>query len=103
MGTVIVGKLIILYLKRSIFWDITPYSRVKANRELGVSQARIHPEADKKQNLLPVTCLFLIGLLFKPEDGGEMCLRNVAQHLSDCTSDDKTLHNRCCENLKYFN
>jgi hypothetical protein len=40
-------------------------------------------DSGSNQNLLNAG--FLIGLLFNPEDGGSMILRNVDWHLSDNT------------------
>jgi hypothetical protein len=59
-------------MKSSIFWDTTPCSLLKVN---GISQARNQREIA----LLP-TCFharFLLGLIFDPEEVGDMFLRNV--------------------------
>jgi hypothetical protein len=60
----------------------TPCSQVKVNRRHG-GTCRIHLQS-------PACCLlhadFLRGLLFKPEDGGDMLLRNVGYFSPDYTA-----------------
>jgi hypothetical protein len=59
------------------------------------------------QGLL-VTCFhagFLHGLIFDPEDGGDMALRNVGyfQRTTRCyIPKDSTVHKYRCENLKSY-
>jgi hypothetical protein len=88
-------------VKNSVFWDITPCSLLKVSRRFGrtygfhlqnwrVSQARNRHEADSKQMLINSCCLlyavFLLGLLFNTEDGGDMFLRNVGWLSMDYTA-----------------
>jgi hypothetical protein len=70
----------------SVFWDIIPCSLVEANQHSGepycfhpqsrrVCQARNHHESGSKQSSCAYCLLhagFLLGLLFNPEDGGDM-------------------------------
>jgi hypothetical protein len=59
-----------LFMKSTIFRDITPCSPFKVNRRFGGTY-RLH---------LLATCFhagFLLILFFDPEDGGDMLLRNV--------------------------
>jgi hypothetical protein len=43
---------------------------------------------------------FLFGLLFGPEDGGNMFLRNFHRTTQLCIPEVKNLHGHRCENLK---
>jgi hypothetical protein len=57
-------------MKSSIFWDITPCNPSKIN---------LHQETSMKlaiNKVLPLAC-FLIGILFNPEDEGDVFLLNV--------------------------
>jgi hypothetical protein len=76
-------------MKSSILWDITPCSPLKIKWCFGgicrlhlqdwrLSQARNQHEAGSKQGLL--------FLLFNPEDGGEIFLRNVGWFSTDYTA-----------------
>jgi hypothetical protein len=79
-----------------IFWHITPHSALKANRRFGaicrlhlqdrrVSQEINQHEAGNKQSVAKpagFSCFqlhvgFLLGLVFNPEYGDNMLLRNV--------------------------
>jgi hypothetical protein len=68
-------------IKSSIFLDITPCNQLKINRHFG-GTCRTDEEASKKQAcsglclLFALRC-FLLGLLLRPKDGGDIFLRNV--------------------------
>jgi hypothetical protein len=55
-----------MVMKSAIFWDITPCSNVSP------------PSSESKSYACHLLSRgFLLGLLFDPEDGGDMFLRNV--------------------------
>jgi hypothetical protein len=54
-------------MKSSIFWDITPCSLVK-----------VEEKVEQSSTLYLLHAVFWLGLLFEPEDGGDMFLRNVS-------------------------
>jgi hypothetical protein len=65
-------------LKSSIFWDTTPCSPFKVNRRFG----KMSPPSSglKNRRVLLDTCFhagILLGLLFGPEDGGDIYLQNI--------------------------
>jgi hypothetical protein len=57
-------------MKGSTFWDITPCNPSKINLRQETSMNLVI------NKVLPLAC-FLIGLLFNPEDGGDVFLLNV--------------------------
>jgi hypothetical protein len=66
-------------MRSSVLWDITPYSPLKVSRHFGGT--------------------LLLGLLFDPEDGGDMFLRTSGEF--QLTSrryipEDRTLQAFCC-------
>jgi hypothetical protein len=67
-------------MKDSIFWNITPCSPVKVSQRSG-GRCRLHLQ-DRRTNqarALLVICLhagFLLGLIFDPEDEGDMFLQS---------------------------
>jgi hypothetical protein len=82
--------LIAVVMKSSIFWDITPCSPMKAYRSFGGIYHVSFSGLKSKQNKRSSTPFlfrvgFLIALLFNPEDGGDMFLRNVRWLLTDYT------------------
>jgi hypothetical protein len=56
--------------KSTIFWDITPCSRLIINRRFGRTY-RLRLQG------------FFLSLFFGPEDGGDMFLRNVGWHSTE--------------------
>jgi hypothetical protein len=65
-------------MKSHALWDITPRSPLNVGRHFGEA-CRLYLYDTPVKTLL-VTCFhadFLLGLLFDPEDGGNMVLRNV--------------------------
>jgi hypothetical protein len=81
-------------MKSSIFWDITPCSSLKDNRHFGGTyRLHLHGRRKSRASLALLDSYFqagfLIGLLFDPEDGGDMFLRNVdwlSMGYSNCQS-----------------
>jgi hypothetical protein len=57
-------------LKNSVFWDVTPCSPVKGKRRFGGTCLR------SACSLL--YAVFLFGLFFGPEDGGDIFFQNIA-------------------------
>jgi hypothetical protein len=87
-------------LESSTFWDITLCGMLKVNRHFG-GTCHLH---------LCSACYllhdgFLLGLFFSSEDGSDMFLRNI-KRLQQTTwhyiPEDRTLHDHCCEKLKYY-
>jgi hypothetical protein len=75
--TVEFGVLTAVVMKNSIFWDIASCSPLKVDlysRE--THRLHLPHEADNSIYCL-LRASFLFGLLFNPEVGGEMLLRNV--------------------------
>jgi hypothetical protein len=83
-------------MKSNIFWDITPCSPLNVNRRFGgtyhlhlpgrrINRARNQCES-RWQTWLCFHPDFLLCLLFDPEDGGDMFLRNVGGHSTDYTA-----------------
>jgi hypothetical protein len=74
-------------MKSYIFWDIMSRSPLKSNQPFG----RVCRSA---------CCLlhaaFLYGLVFHPEDGGDVFLRNVGGHLPDYTALYPRRYNSSC-------
>jgi hypothetical protein len=77
-----------LTMKNSVFWDITPCSLVKVNSHFlevyhlhlqvrRKSHARSRHEADSKQSYL-LHVGFFLGLLFSPEDGGDIFFQKIS-------------------------
>jgi hypothetical protein len=63
-------------------WDIMPCRPVKVTRRFGGIyrlhlQGRIVGQAEEMKQALLVVCFIMLGLLFDPEDGGDVSLRNV--------------------------
>jgi hypothetical protein len=79
----------ILAMKSSIFWDITPYSPLKVNRRFG-GTCCLHLQSRRiSRGSLQLTTCFHAGfllVLFDPEDGGFMFLRNVRWFSTDYTA-----------------
>jgi hypothetical protein len=59
-------------MKSSVFWDITPCNPVKVNRRSGGTCLAL-----RCFNCCLLHAGVLFGLLFKPEDGGDMFRRIV--------------------------
>jgi hypothetical protein len=57
-------------MKSCIFWDITPCSPLKVNRRFGGTCRLVFRVG--KLSLPSVSPCFALGLLFHPEDGGDM-------------------------------
>jgi hypothetical protein len=77
----------VMFMKNSIFWDISPCSPLRVNGPFGetyrlhlqrrtISQGRNQREAGGKQSHLLHAGVFL-GLFSYPEDGGDVFLRTV--------------------------
>jgi hypothetical protein len=67
------GRNELIIMNSTIFWDITSCSLLKVNRRFGGTY-RLH------LHLVLATCFhagFLLSLVFDPEDGGDIFLRNV--------------------------
>jgi hypothetical protein len=73
------------FVNSSIFWDITPFIQLKVNRLFG----------GKISSFYLLHAGFLLGLLFGPDDGGEMLLRNVSGLFSG-------LHGVISQKIKLF-
>jgi hypothetical protein len=108
------------FKKCTIFWDITLRSPFEVNWRFGgiyhlhflvrrISRRRNQPEIRWQAEVLLTTYFhagFLFGLLFSPENGADVFLRNVDWLSTDCTAlypRKSTLHNYHCENLKSYN
>jgi hypothetical protein len=63
-------------MKRTIFWDVTPYSLVEVQRLGGLYCRLLHSQ----NKALLDACL---KSNFNPEDGGGIVLRNVIESLPD--------------------
>jgi hypothetical protein len=61
--------LIVVVMKSSTFWDITPCNPLKVNRRFG-GTCRLLPGSA----CYLLHAGFLLGLFFDPEDGGDMFL-----------------------------
>jgi hypothetical protein len=74
---------VFIHLKRSVFWDITQYSPLKVKRRFGGTY-RLH----------------LHGRSISHE--GNQCENRWQAERTTChyTSEDRTLHNHRCDNLK---
>jgi hypothetical protein len=79
------GVLRAVVMKSTIFWDITPCSPLKVNRRLGGSNNKPSKKPAWKQ-VASLHTGFLLGLVFHPEDGGDMFLRNVGWFLTGNTA-----------------
>jgi hypothetical protein len=60
-------------IKSINFWDITPCSPLSVNRRFGGTYRQL-------------SRWFLVQLIFYPEDGGDMFIRNVGWHSTDYTA-----------------
>jgi hypothetical protein len=70
-------------MKSSIFWDITQCNPFKVNRSFRKNISPIFGVEEKanQETSVLATCFhvsFFLGLIFDPEDGGDMFLRNVS-------------------------
>jgi hypothetical protein len=69
-------------MKSSAFWNITPFSPMKVNRYFGGTY-RLNLQGRKVRNQheegssQKLHAIIFFGLLFSPEDGGDMFLQNV--------------------------
>jgi hypothetical protein len=66
-------------MKSAIFWDIKARSLLKVNRRFGGTY-RLHLQVRRireARNQCEGKCTCFHGLLFGPEDGGDLFLRNV--------------------------
>jgi hypothetical protein len=69
----------------SVFWDITLCSPLKINRRFGLT-CRLHFEDRRSRAFFIFHADFLLGILFDPEDGGDIFLRNFGRFLMDYTA-----------------
>jgi hypothetical protein len=69
VGTEILTAMV---MKSSAYWDITPCSSVIVNQRFGGTY-HLHFQSEKAL----LDALRFLGLLFDPEDVGDMFLRNV--------------------------
>jgi hypothetical protein len=63
-----------MWLKSSIFWDITPCNPFKVNRRFRATY-RLHPQG-LRIGQLETRVKQVVSTFFDPEDGGDMFLRN---------------------------
>jgi hypothetical protein len=84
--------------KSSVFWDITPCSPLKST---DVSEEHAPPHSGLKGKQSKETSI--LDLLFNPDEGGDILLRNVGGLSTDYTALYPRRKNHLCENLRSYN
>jgi hypothetical protein len=75
--------------KRIIFWNVSPSGPVHVHLRFGGIYC-LHLPGLRRSNCRLLLVVYLLGLFFDREDGGNMCLQNVGEFMPDCTA----LHSR---------
>jgi hypothetical protein len=95
-----------LFLKRIIFWDVTPCSLLSCNRRFGGTH-RLHLQGRRNNFCLPPVYLLVLAEIISSTLKMEATCSSetsvaTQQTIQRYIPEDDTLHNHCCENLKSY-